>query len=262
MNEKLEILIVEDDAALCRELSELIEDSDDLVFIAATNAADKAVEYIKDTLPDAVILDLELHQGKGSGLNVLHDIRTLSLSKKPYILVTTNNSSARTYETARALGADYIMSKHQEDYSSQNVLDFLRIMRPTIKGSYTSSPGMTNTTETPEQYSKRIYRRIMTELNHVGISPKSVGYAYLADAIYLMAQQPTQNICTVLADKHKKSEASIERAMQNAIHRTWRTQELSVLLKHYQANIDTEKGSPTLTEFICYYANIIKNEYH
>lgn len=261
MDGKFEILIVEDDSSLCRELSELIEDSDDLVLIAATNAADRAVAYIKDTMPDAVILDLELYQGKGSGLNVLHDIRMLSLSKKPYILVTTNNSSTRTYEAARALGADYIMSKHQDDYSSQNVLDFLRIMRPTIKGSYNSSPGITNTTETPEQYSKRIYRRIMAELNCVGISPKSVGYTYLADAIYLMAKQPTQNICTVLADKYKKSKSSIERAMQNAIHRTWRVQELSVLLEHYKANIDARKGSPTLTEFICYYANMIRNEY-
>lgn len=261
MSDKFEILIVEDDVALCKELSELIEDSDDLFLIAATNDSDKAVAYIKDTMPDAVILDLELHQGKGSGLNVLHDIHTLFLSKKPYILVTTNNSSATTYEAARALGADYIISKHQEDYSSRSVLDFLRIMRPTIKSAKTSASDAANTTETAEQHSKRIYRRIMTELNCVGINPKSVGYAYLADAIYLMAKQPVQNICTVLADKYKKSEPSIERAMQNAILRAWKTQEITVLLEHYKAKINPMKGSPTLTEFICYYANMIRTEY-
>ncbi|MGN1084755.1 MAG: sporulation initiation factor Spo0A C-terminal domain-containing protein, partial [Lachnospiraceae bacterium] len=182
-------------------------------------------------------------------------------SKKPYILVTTNNSSTTTLETARALGADYIMSKHQKDYSSQSVLDFLRIMLPTIKSFQSPSSEVRSTPETAEQYTKRIYRRIMTELNHVGINPKSVGYAYLADAIYFMVQQPTQDICTVLAEKYNKSEASIERAMQNAIHRAWKTQDIDTLLKYYKAKISSAKGNPTLTEFICYYANELKNNY-
>lgn len=261
MNEKLEILIVEDDTLLSKELALLIDNSDDLLLIAVTNDSSKAVEYIKDTMPDVVILDLELHQGKGSGLNVLYNIHTLSLSKKPYILVNTDNSSVITHETARALGADYIMSKHQEGYSSQSITDFLRIMCPAIKRIQISSPDISNTTKPEEQYSKRIYRRIMTELNHVGINPKSVGYTYLIDAIYLMAKQPSQGICAALADKYNKSESSIERAMQNAINRAWKIQNFKELMHHYTAKISSAKGAPTLTEFICYYANIIKTEY-
>lgn len=260
MSDKLELLIVEDDIILCEQMRNLIEDSEDMYLIAVTNDSNRAVEHIKDSLPDAVILDLELHHGKGSGLNVLYDVRSLFLSKKPYILVTTNNSSTRTYETARSLGADYIMSKHQEGYSPKSVLDFLRIMHPTIKNTQKADATI-NTKEASEYCSKRIYQRIMTELNHVGINPKSVGYTYLVDAIYLMAKQPTQNICTLLADKYKKSEPSVERAMQNAINRAWKTFDLEDLLHYYRAKINSAKGTPTLTEFICYYANIIKNDY-
>lgn len=260
MDKKLEILIVEDDITLCNQLRILIEDSEDMYLIAITNSSDEAVKYIKDTLPDAVILDLELHQGKGSGLHVLHEVRSLSLSKTPYYLITTNNSSTTTYETARTLGADYIISKHQEGFSPQSVLDFLRIIHPTIV-SVQNSSNISVPKETQAQYSKRIYQRIFAELNHIGINPKSVGYAYLADAIYHMAKQPSHNICTVLADKYNKTETSIERAMQNAINRAWKTCSIDELLHYYKAKISSAKGNPTITEFICYYANIIKNEY-
>ncbi len=261
MNEKLEILIVEDDTLLSKELALFIDNSDDLFLIAITNNSVKAVEYIKDCMPDVVILDLELHQGMGNGLNVLYDIHTLSFSKKPYILVNTNNSSITTHETARTLGADYIMSKHQEGYSPQSIINFLRIMRPTIKSIQMTSSDTSNTAKPAEQYSKRIYRRIMAELNHVGINPKSVGYTYLMDAIYFMTKQSTQSICATLANKYNKSEASIERAMQNAINRAWKVQDFKELMRHYTAKISSAKGAPTLTEFICYYANIIKTEY-
>ena len=33
------------------------------------------------------------------------------------------------------------------------------------------------------------------------------------------------------------------------------------LLKHYTAKVNSEKGCPTITEFICYYANKLKYEF-
>ena len=49
--------------------------------------------------------------------------------------------------------------------------------------------------------------------------------------------------------------------MQNAITRAWRSSPIDELLLHYTAKISQERGSPTLTEFIYYYANKIKNAY-
>ena len=123
MDRKLEILLVEDDHIVCEEMTDIILNSNDLTLIGVTNNAIKAIEYIKDKLPDAVILDLELHQGYGSGLNILQELHNSPPARMPYILVTTNNSSSMTYELARTLGADFIMSKHQEGYSNKSVLD-------------------------------------------------------------------------------------------------------------------------------------------
>ena len=125
MDRRLEILLVEDDVELCNELSQLIYMSDDMLLIGATNNAYKAIEIIKDKLPDVLLLDLELSIGCGNGINVLQELRMSPTEKTPYILVVTNNTSNTTYEIVRSLGADFIISKHQQDFSSKYVLDFL-----------------------------------------------------------------------------------------------------------------------------------------
>ena len=124
MDDKLSILLVEDDPNACKRIINLVDNSADMMLVGVTSISDKALDYIKDTLPDTVILDLELHRGSGSGLDVLNGLKALNLNVVPYILVTTNNSSTITYETARSLGADYIMAKHQEKYSEKAVIDF------------------------------------------------------------------------------------------------------------------------------------------
>jgi Response regulator containing a CheY-like receiver domain and an HTH DNA-binding domain len=263
MDKKLSILLVEDDQIACNEFAEYIEELDDISLVGITNSSSKAISYVKDFLPDAVILDLELHKGSGNGLTMLQELKSLLLSVNPYILITTNNSSPITYESARQLGADFIMSKHQEDYSAKNAVDFLRIMKPAIHSRSLSSalaPAQA-TTESPEFRSKRILRRISAELNYVGISPKAIGYQYLIDAIQLVIKQPMQNLCNVIGEKYGKTEASVERAMQNAINKAWRTSDIDDLLKYYTARINSEKGVPTITEFVYYYANKLKNEY-
>jgi len=261
MIDKLSMILVEDDPIACKELSDYIEELDDLSFVGVTNNAKQAIDYIKDFLPDVMILDLELHKGSGNGLNVLMEMNQLSLNNKPYILITTNNSSQITYETARHLGADFIMAKYQADYSVKSVVDFLRIMKPVILSRKQSASETNSTNEPPDIRNKRIIRRISAELNYVGISPKVIGYQYLTDAIQLVIKQPMQNICITIGEKYRKTETSVERAMQNAINKAWRTSDIDDLLKYYTARINSEKGVPTITEFVYYYANKIKNEY-
>ena len=261
MENKLSIFLVEDDPFACKEIINLVDNSDDLLLIGVTNNAVKAIEEIQYKLPDVVILDIELHQGSGSGLDVLKELKDLALAAPPYVLVTTNNSSTITYELARKLGADYILSKHQENYSEKYVINLLRMFASTIKNRSKHVVPADTSNQSPEYYEKRITQRIIAELNHVGINPKSKGYQYLIKAILVMMKEPVQNISAVVAIYFNKTEISVERAMQNAINRAWATANIEDLEKYYTAKINPEKGKPTLTEFICYYATKLKNEY-
>lgn len=261
MNKKLSILLVEDDQSACKDIIEYAEELDDISLIGVTNNSNKALEYVTDCLPNAIILDLEFHEGYGNGLTFLNELKNMNLKVMPYVLVTTNNSSAVTYEYARKLGADFIMAKHQSDYSAKGAVEFLRMMKDILISKTNSTNSNNTTTESPEQKEKRIIRRICAELNLIGISPKAVGYQYLIDAIQIVLKEPTNNICSVIGSMHNKSDSSVERAIQNALNRAWRTSNIEDLLKHYTAKINSEKGVPTMTEFIFYYANKIKNEY-
>ena len=261
MDRKLSVLLVEDDMNTCNEIARNMDELEDVDLVGITDNSCKAIDYIKDFLPDAVILDLELHQGGGNGLVFLQELKRMDLPVCPFVLITTNNTSLITHEFARQSGADFIMAKHQTDYSEKKAVEFLRMMKSVILGRTGSAEAGHNTTESPTQKAKRIIRKISLELDYVGISPKAIGYKYLIDAIQLVTNKPEKNLCTIIGVQYGKTDSSVERAMQNAINKAWRTTDIDDLANHYTARICSDKGVPTITELIYYYANKIKNEY-
>ena len=259
-NKTLNILIIEDDVAACRELRQYIENIETLKLVGISGDSDQGIELVKSALPDVIILDIELNRGTGNGIIFLAKLNALNLSRRPYILVTTNNSSNVTYESARSLGADFIMSKHKPDYSAQYVVEFIRMIQHAI---LSRRPSTTENISEEDSYEKNLpayTRRVYRELDWVGISPKNIGYRYLADAILLIVKDSSANVYRELAEMYQKSDASVERAMQNAINRAWRHSDIEELLAHYTARIRSEKGVPTTLEFVYYYANKIKTD--
>lgn len=255
----MRILLIEDDLHLCQDFINYIDELDEVTLIGVTNNSDKAIEIIEDTKPDAIILDLELHQGSGNGLFVLQALKELALIQLPFILVSTNNSSNTILESARKLGADFIFSKHQDDYSVKKVINFLLMMKTVLPKVQSQVNKQKSNLELPKQKSKRLSRCISAELNIIGISPKVLGYKYLADAIQITLKEPQPNISTTIAKKYNKTESSVERAMQNAIKRAWHITDINDLLLNYTARVDPNKGVPTVTEFIFFYANKLKD---
>ena len=68
MNDKLVVLLIEDDPSECEAMQKYVESIHDVVLAGVSNNSEKALVLTKAYLPDAVILDLELHQGGGNGL--------------------------------------------------------------------------------------------------------------------------------------------------------------------------------------------------
>ena len=260
MDRQLVVLLIEDSQSDCKTIAEYIDEFDDISLVKTTDNIKKAIEEVKENLPDAIILDLELHSGEGDGLTFLHNLQKLNLPKMPYILVTTNNTSEITYECARELGADFIMAKHQKDYSPKNPVDFLRMTKKIILGNPVLMNGHI-TDESPALKSKRLTRILNDEFCRIGLNPKNIGYNYLIDAVKLILKKPQSNICKVIAEMYEKNDTSVERAMQNAINRAWRSSDIEDLQRYYTAKVDPLKGVPTMTEFIYYYVNKIKSEY-
>ncbi|MCL2820137.1 MAG: response regulator [Oscillospiraceae bacterium] len=261
MDKKLTVFMVEDDNEECIELMQHIDEAPEFRLVGVTNNENNALKSVQDHLPDVIILDLELYKGRGNGIGFLKALRNMQLKPSPFILVTTHNISHITHEIARQLGADFIMVKSREDYCAGYVVEFLISLKNTIQDMQKKIKEKTDPIEeTPANKKKRQEVRIVVEIDRIGISPKAIGRSYLINAI-LNRIEGKQNHFITIAEKYGKTAASVERAMQNAINRAWSVTNSEDLRLYYTSRIHSDKGVPTVTEFICYYADKVKAEY-
>lgn len=262
MDKLLSILLVEDEPAECDAIIQCVDSSEDFRSVGAVNSVVEALRHTKDNLPDVIILDLELHKGSGNGITFLSELSKIDMPLTPYILVTTNNVSKTTHDMVRQAGADFIMVKSQKDYCAESVIEFLRATKSQIREHNHKNEAIADTgIVSPAELKSRLQRRVIAELNLIGISPKSDGYDYLVAAIMHVMDGKTDHI-SYTAHKYDKSIASVERAMQRAIDSAWIHGDTETLFKYYTAIIRSSNGSPTLKEFVKYYAYRIMEEYH
>lgn len=258
MDRKLDILLVEDDPDDCNAMSSAIEEAgEDFNLLSITNSAVTALKIFNDESPDVIILDLELSLGQGTGFDVLEGIQKAHAPYPPYIVITTNNISSVTHAMVRRFGGDFIFTKTQTGYNASAVINFLRSAKHAILNRRPADTSNSPLSERITMRSQNIKRSISNYLLKVGISPKNKGFNYLLDAIYLVVNECNTPFIYILAENYNKTPASVERAMQNAINRTWATENVDDLLANYTAKITSAKGVPTIGEFVYYYAHKI-----
>ncbi|MBQ4068047.1 MAG: response regulator [Lachnospiraceae bacterium] len=248
MDDVLTIMLVEDDEDTCAQIAEYANTFDDIRIIKTTNNSVDAYSYTLENMPDAVILDLELHEGGGNGLDFLTKLANTFGKHKPFILLTTHNVSNLIKEEARALGTDFILTKYSEGYTHKEPISLLRILRHTIVKNRNThiSPGI--------QSEELLRQQIEIELAPFNFHRKSKGYTYLCDIILNTCINNLDYSLDNLADKYGQTVPSVERAMQRAIKRAWNSTSIEVLFMYYDGSIDRAKGHPTLKKFVLYYA--------
>ncbi len=260
----MSILLIEDDELECEKFKSYTETIENAKVVAVTNSSDKGIELFKRFMPEAVVLDIELHKGQGSGLEFLEKIKECITNFKPIIVVTTNASSSLLYNELHDEGADLIFYKHQSDYSPKIVVSALLSLRKTLYkfGSNRTDVEDSIHIESEAERSDRISDMINSELDLIGISPHLKGRDYIHDAIlYLIECKNTgdsESVFNYLANLYKKTASSIGRVMQTSINRTWMTSSPEDLELHYTAKVNFQTGVPTPTEFIYYYAKKIQ----
>lgn len=153
------------------------------------------------------------------------------------------------------------MTKNQADYSAKNVIDFILMLYDVIQNKCHPKTELhtVSVTNSPHLKKQRLRQKIHACLNSIGINPKVLGYTYLTDAIELSVHSQTEHLSDTIAQTYRKSPASIERAMQNAINKAWSICDIDTLEQNYTARIQSDRGVPTITEFVCYYAIKIRD---
>ncbi len=112
MKQKKKIIIFDDSKARCDSISVLLGMYDDLEFIAAFPNAKNAIENVKQTNPDLVLMDIDMPNGDGiTGTKNLKAV----YPEIPVIIQTVFDNSEHIFEALKAGADGYILKKTQPE---------------------------------------------------------------------------------------------------------------------------------------------------
>jgi two-component system, NarL family, response regulator DevR len=110
----MKIFIVEDSALMKSRIAQVAMHIEGLVISGSASDATGAIDGVAASSPDALIVDINLDNGNGSGngLTVLRQVKAAQPGIKSIVL--TNSASDAYRHAALALGADYFLDKSTE----------------------------------------------------------------------------------------------------------------------------------------------------
>ena len=114
----MKVFIVEDSALMYARISQAVKAIQGFSVTGAASDASGALTAIRESSPDALIVDIQLREG--SGLDVLKQIK----SERPEIktLVLSNSATLPYQHAATLAGADYFLDKSTEFGQLANIL--------------------------------------------------------------------------------------------------------------------------------------------
>ena len=232
--EKLNVAIADDNERIVEMLNALIRTENDMEVVGTAGNGEDAVEMIKKSAPDVVLLDLIMP--KMDGLGVLEKLKTdPAVRKMPAFIVLSAIGQEAVTEDAFALGANYYIMK---PFNNEMLLGRLRSIRS--RGNM---------------------------IHEIGVPAHIKGYQYLRDAIMMsvkdmeMLGSITKVLYPTIAKNHQTTPSRVERAIRHAIEVAWSRGKMDTIDELFGYTVSNGKGKPTNSEFIALIADRIRLEY-
>ena len=270
--ENVNVVIVDDNPMILNTLDEVISSEAGLSVIGRADNGKDAIDMIKDTQPDVVLLDLVMPQM--DGITVVENIKKkTSMLKNPAFIILSAVGGEQMSEEAFQAGANYFLMKPFDKDILVNKIRRIgkRPVRP-VPGKVLEAPLKAATPEEAamnrEEYMKEHLETDITKMLHeLGIPAHIKGYQYLRDAISMvvrdreMMEAVTKILYPEIAKKNYTSSSRVERAIRHAIEVAWGRGSLEVIDELFGYTISTGKGKPTNSEFIALIADKICLDY-
>ena len=270
--ENVNVVIVDDNPMILNTLDEVISSEAGLSVIGRADNGKDAIDMIKDTQPDVVLLDLVMPQM--DGITVVENIKKkTSMLKNPAFIILSAVGGEQMTEEAFQEGANYFLMKQFDKDILVNKIRRIgkRPVRP-VPGKVLEAPLKAATPEEAamnrEEYMKEHLETDITKMLHeLGIPAHIKGYQYLRDAISMvvrdreMMEAVTKILYPEIAKKNYTSSSRVERAIRHAIEVAWGRGSLEVIDELFGYTISTGKGKPTNSEFIALIADKICLDY-
>lgn len=257
MNDKISVLIADDNCDFANELAEFLKTTPDITVAAVAKDGNEALSLIEETSPDVAILDIIMPER--DGLSVLKKLSE-SKAKKPICVMFSVTGSSGIMDTAMQLGADYYLLKPQKPQTVAEVIRLFtgHIDRKTFQENVVSS-------YVPKQEEPIDLEALVTEFIHeLGVPAHIKGYQYIRSAIMMVVEDMdllnyiTKQLYPTIAKKYKTTSSRVERAIRHSIEVAWSRGKPETMDQIFGYTVDTGKGKPINSEFIAMVADRIR----
>ncbi len=257
MAEMISVLIADDNIEFGNLTSEYMAKQEDIKIVGIAHDGLQAVEMIKTSMPDVVILDIIMPNLDGIG--VLERIASMQLKSRPIIIILSALNQDGIIQKTISLGADYYIVK---PFDLGVLVSRIRQIYNEKSHMFSACDGIAgerfllhNNRPIPSASSLEV--NIARLLKILGISPHMTGYKYLREAVKLSLEESgkvkrsvTKVIYPAVAEKYGTSPQKVERAIRNAIECAWQRGNPHGLEILYGCQINFRRGRPTNSQFI------------
>jgi two-component system response regulator (stage 0 sporulation protein A) len=248
MDKKIRLLIIEDNLQLNEMMSKFFSTKNDVEVVGSCSNPMEAAAMIKETSPDALIVDMIMPEA--DGLSLLERLNTSEFEKMPSTIVVSAVGNEKMVKLACDLGAKYYMIKpFNKDILYKRLQDMFgqRVIQ-------------TRNAPAPVR-SRSLDEKITAVFLSIGIPAHIKGYHFLREAIKMVVKQPdlinsiTKKLYPGIAEPFETSASKVERAIRHAIEVAWSRGKIENINAFLGYNIYTNNDKPTNGEFIALIAD-------
>lgn len=257
MNEKVSVLIADDDCNFANNLAHRLKSQDDFTVAGVAYDGEEAYKMIIETKPDIALIDIVMP--KRDGLAVLQKLSSEKFDKPVEYVAMSVSGNEKIIESALKLGAVYFMLKPQ---SPEAITDTIRSLKSQNSGlRQIAKPLPVQRTGTDEFDLEELVTEYIHEL---GVPAHIKGYQYIRSAIIMVVNNMellnyiTKQLYPTIAKKYRTTSSRVERAIRHSIEVAWDRGQPEVMNDIFGYTISNTKGKPTNSEFIAMVADKIR----
>ena len=267
MNEKIKIVLADDNKDFCQVLKEYLSNENDIEILGIAKDGIEALDLVKKTQPDLLVLDVIMPHL--DGLGVIEKLNSMNLPKMPKIIVLSAVGQDKITQSAINLGADYYIVKPFD------FVIFINRIRELVSNKTKHIETKPRATHTDIQMTRSDFVRnvgnIETEITNIiheiGVPAHIKGYLYLREAIKMVIENVellgavTKELYPSIAKKFNTTPSRVERAIRHAIEVAWSRGKVDTINQLFGYTVHNTKGKPTNSEFIAMIADKLRLEH-
>ncbi len=267
MNEKIKILVSDDNQDFAKTLVNYLSKDEDLEVVGIARDGQDAYNKIKEFKPDVALLDIIMPHL--DGLGVLERVNSSDLEKKPMCIILSAVGQDKITQRAIELGAQYYIVKPFDIGILVKRIKELKYYQPNHNSNIISKEIKSKYIEISpvNEKSKENLEALVTNIIHeIGVPAHIKGYQYLREAIIMVVSnvdilnQITKQLYPDIAIKYHTTPSRVERAIRHAIEVAWGRGRQDVVERIFGYTVSAAKGKPTNSEFIAMIADKLRLE--